>query len=228
MRTPGIGRARPRVATCSVRNASCDHPLRAGTGPCAVHAAGLRPRRKGRGPFTYEPLRHSRRPTPCADFGTLRAPYQHRVVAQGAPLAPCVSFLLSDGTTVPAFISSIVLPPENTFPPCARTCERYADPRGPGRHRPAPPRARCELAAAAFPLALAANGPRRLFLTLSALRSRTDGRSSAGDQLKPDCAKTTRSHADADVAAPGPLRPKLPSPPSPSSPESAVLAGPEL
>lgn len=175
MRAPGTGRARPRVATYSVQNESCDHPLRAGTGPCAVHAAGPRPRRKGQGPFTREPLRHSRRPAPCTDFGPLRAPYRHRVVTQGAPLFPCVPFLLSDGTTVLAFISSIVLPSEDIFPPCAHTCERHADPRGPGRPppRPAPPRAGCAPAPApAAPCAL--RSPQRY-------RWRT----SARDQLNP-------------------------------------------
>lgn len=175
MRAPGTGRARPRVATYSLQNESCDHPLSAGTGPCAVHAAGPRPRRKGQGPFTREPLRHSRRPAPCTDFGPLRAPYRHPVVTQGAPLFPCEPFLLSDGTTVLAFISSIVLPSEDIFPPCARTCERHADPRGPGRPPPRPPRP----APAAHPPRLPQHR------ALSALRSGTDGRTSARDQLNP-------------------------------------------
>lgn len=154
MRAPGTGRARPRVATYSVQNESCDHPLSAGTGPCAVHAAGPRPRRKGQGPFTREPLRHSRRPAPCTDFGPLRAPYRHRVVTQGAPLFPCVPFLLSDGTTVLAFISSIVLPSEDIFPSMCTYLRTARGSAGAGAAA-APPRASCTPAPApAAPRAL--------------------------------------------------------------------------
>lgn len=188
-RRAGSRCARPPVATCSVQNESRDHPLGLAPGPAPSTRQACVHEGKARALLLTSPSDPQAGPRRALIPERFAAP-NNTESSHCVPLSPCDPFLLSDGTTVLAFISSIVLPSENIFPPCARTCERHADPRGPGRppHRSAPLRTAPHRTA---PLRTAPHSPRRLFLPSAAapaaprtLRGDTDGLTSDRDQFK--------------------------------------------